>query len=104
MSHMLKTCSICRTKKPRTAFNRRTASKDGLQTLCRKCSAVRSLRYYQSHTEEHRETTRKRRNEKRRQFKLRIDEIKQRFGCRACGESDIICIEFHHRDPKGKDF
>ena len=101
---MLKICTLCRARKQSVSFNRDALRKDGLQNVCRKCSAIRSRLYYQSHTEEHRETTRKRRQEKRKQFKLRLDDIKQRFGCRVCGESDIACIDFHHRDPEGKDF
>ena len=101
---MLKLCAMCRVDKPHAAFNRRARSQDGLQTHCRECSAACSQRYYQSHTEEHRVVTRQRRRKKRKEFKQRIDEIKRRFGCRVCGESDIVCIEFHHRDPEGKDF
>lgn len=103
-SRMLNTCTMCRARKLRTSFNRNSLRKDGLQTICRECSAKRSHEYYQSHTEEHRKATRKRRAEKRQEFKRRIDEIKQRFGCRVCSESDVVCLEFHHIDPDGKDF
>jgi transcription elongation factor Elf1 len=57
-----------------------------------------------THTEAHREFIRQRRAEKRREFKLRTDEIKRRFGCRTCGESELVCLEFHHLDPITKDF
>lgn len=60
--------------------------------------------YYQSHTEKHREVTRKRRTEIRHQLKRRTDEIKRQFGCSVCDESDIVCLDFHHLDPNHKNF
>src|SRR5688500_5375299 len=101
---MLKTCCLCRAQKCGTDFNRDAKRKDGLQNVCRECSAACSRRYYQARTEEHREATKKRRNKMRRQFKQRTDDIKQRFGCRMCGEADVVCLDFHHLDPNQKDF
>lgn len=101
---MLKTCCACRANKPPTDFNRKARSKDGRQEICRECSAANSRRYYQNRTESHRAYVRKQRNEKRRELKRLIDELKRRFGCCACGESDIVCLEFHHRDPNTKNF
>ncbi len=101
---MLKTCCTCRANKSPSDFNRRARSKDGLQQICRECSAERSRLYYQTHTEGHRDVVRKRRAEKRRTFKQRVDEIRQRYGCRVCGESDVTCLDFHHLDPDTKDF
>ena len=101
---MLKTCCTCRANKLPSDFNRRARSKDGLQQICRACSAARSRLYYKTHTEVHRAATRKQRAERRRKFRQRTDEIKQRFGCRVCGEYDVVCLEFHHLDPSKKDF
>jgi len=101
---MFKLCTICRSDKPHSDFNRAAGRKDGLQTHCRECNAVYSRRYYQSHTEEHRETTRKRRQQRRRLTKQRIDNIKRQLKCSVCGESDIACLDFHHIDPASKEF
>lgn len=101
---MLKKCCICHTDRPHTDFNRASGRKDGLQTHCRACNAVCSRRYYQSNIEKHRETTKKRRQEKWRLTKQRIDDIKRRFGCRVCDESDIVCLDFHHLNPASKEF
>jgi hypothetical protein len=101
---MLKTCTLCREQKSRINFNRDSHRKDGLQNVCRECSATRSRLYYQSHTEEHRKATKQRRNERRREFKRRTDAIKQRFGCAVCIESDVVCLDFHHLDPASKEF
>jgi transcription elongation factor Elf1 len=101
---MPKTCCTCRVSKPHSDYNRRARSRDGLQQVCRACSAAFSRRYYLNNTEAHRAATQKRRVEKRKEFKQRLNEIKQRFGCRVCGESDVVCLDFHHLDPKSKDF
>ncbi len=31
-------------------------------------------------------------------------QIKQMSGCYSCPESDPICLDFHHRDPKKKKY
>lgn len=45
-------------------------------------------------------------NEKER-YKARVQEIqefKQTLGCKKCGETRSYLLDFHHRDPKEKDF
>lgn len=100
----MKKCTICKVEKVETDFNRNQQKKDGLQTICRECSAKRSRRYYQEKTQSHREVTKRRRNEKRKQIKEKIDAIKAMLGCRKCGEKDVVCLDFHHADPNEKDF
>lgn len=101
---MLKVCTLCRAQKHKTSFNRDSHRKDGLQNVCRECSSSRSRLYYQSHTQKHREATRKRRQERRKLLKQRIEDIKRQLECRICGESDIVCLDFHHLDPATKEF
>jgi hypothetical protein len=38
----MKTCSRCKESKPREAFSRRTANRDGLQNYCRECSSIKN--------------------------------------------------------------
>jgi transcription elongation factor Elf1 len=100
----MKTCTTCRIPKAPDEFNRNRVRKDGLQNICRACSSQRSQLYYQTRPDQHRQATRQRRALKRKSVKQKIDDIKQRLGCRRCGENDIVCLEFHHIDPAGKDF
>jgi hypothetical protein len=30
-------------------------------------------------------------------------ELKSQRGCKKCGETHPACLEFHHRDPAGKE-
>lgn len=32
------------------------------------------------------------------------DEILSKLSCSRCPESDPVCLDFHHRDPKTKDY
>ncbi len=100
----MKKCSQCKLLKEKSSFNKNKKRKDGLQTICRACSSKNSKRYYSNFTEEHREKTKKRRSLKRKEIKSKIDEIKKICSCAKCGENDIVCLEFHHVDPKAKDF
>lgn len=36
----MKTCICCKSEKPKTEFNKRASSKDGLQWACRPCAAI----------------------------------------------------------------
>ncbi len=58
------------------------------------------------HMQEWREANRERANkqwtELRRKKKEWLDA--QKLACRYCGESDPTCLDFHHRNPKEKEF
>ncbi len=34
--------------------------------------------------------------------KIKIDRLKAESGCKMCGETDIVCLQFHHRDQNLK--
>lgn len=100
---MKKTCSACKAQKDPDEFNKHRGRKDGLQTTCRACSARRSQRYYAENLLRHRHVTKARRKERRQELRKKIDAIKARYGCQRCGETDTVCLEFHHLDPQQKD-
>lgn len=98
----MKTCTICKQNKTVDAFNKRNRSRDGLQNVCRVCNSMHSKAYYLANTTKHRATTRKRRADKRRETKARIDALKTE--CYCCGEKELCCLDFHHVDSKQKEF
>jgi hypothetical protein len=40
---------------------------------------------------------------KRRAVRQRIREVKRSSKCVKCGESNYVCLEFHHKDPSEKE-
>lgn len=100
---MEKTCTTCKQVKPLSEFNRNKCKVDGYQTLCKDCSKKRSRRYYSDNKEKHRNVVNARKNLQRRQVANKLMEIKS-CGCVFCSEDDPICMDFHHLDPKTKNF
>lgn len=98
----LKRCSLCRVTKPLTEFNVRRKSRDGVQSMCRQCSAERSRRYHQENKRRHINQINKRKAlfvARNRQFLL---EYLLQHPCADCGESDPLVLEFDHlRDKAG---
>lgn len=33
-----------------------------------------------------------------------LNDYKKQLACQECGESDPVCLDFHHRDAKEKEF
>lgn len=77
-------CHICGRMKPAEDFNYLYKSKDQRMTICKEC--------------EH-EQKRAMREDK----KGILDSLKS-VGCAVCGEKDTVCLDFHHYDPKEKEF
>lgn len=100
----MKKCTICKSEKLEIEFHKSRLTKDKLQNVCKQCSSKISRKYYLDKTEQHKEATKKRRLEKRREIKERIESIKDLCGCAKCGEKDSACIDFHHADATTKDF
>ena len=90
----LKRCCTCHRQLPVTEFNRRAAAIDGLQSRCRACSRS----WYQNNRDTHIA------NVARRNAAYRVvlgDLLAAYLGdhpCVDCGETDMRCLEFDHRD------
>ena len=77
-------CHVCGRVKPAEDFNYLYKSEDRRMTVCKDC--------------EH-EQKRVLREDK----KAVLDSLKS-VGCAVCGEKDTVCLDFHHYDPKEKEF
>lgn len=99
-----KYCGTCKLIKNKDEFNKNSLNKDGLNTICRECSKKRSKRYYAENPIKHKKEVSKRRklvvHENRKQL---INYLKT-HPCIDCGETNVIVLEFDHRDDVKKDF
>lgn len=98
----MKICSICKTEKTLDSYNKNKAKTDGLNTICRSCSNIKSKEYYKENREHHKEVISQRNRRIRKDNKSKIDEVKSK-GCSKCNEKEICCLEFHHLRDKDND-
>lgn len=97
----MKKCVRCKNFKDETEFNKNLCRKDHLQTICKACSRKNSTKYYNKDKPTHYQRVKDRRNELYEWYR----SIKESLGgCVKCGENTIICLDFHHQDPKEKEY
>lgn len=93
-----KQCCTCHEVLPVSEFNKRRKAKDGLQSRCRACSRE----WYLENRVEHGRTTRIRSKRIRDVLADRLIDYLLCHPCVDCGERDIRCLEFDHRDRSSK--
>ena len=98
MDESTKRCVTCHEERPLIAFNVRRQSKDGLQDRCRECSRA----WYLANREEHIRNVGARTARMRRTYRQRIGEYLRDHPCIDCGETDLACLDFDHRDRATK--
>lgn len=97
---MFKVCNICKVEKQLSNFRKDSSRKDGYQHKCKECARVHQNSLY---VERYAPKTRERNAKRRATGKALIDEARS-CGCSLCGEDDLSCLEFHHKDPSEKEF
>lgn len=92
----VKLCTICKSTKELSEFNKHSKKPDGLQTVCRDCNRKRSRAYYQRNLEKHRATTAARSRKQAALLRAYVLEQKQR-PCMDCGNTFIpFAMDFDH--------
>ena len=86
MDATTKTCTTCGETKPLEDFNRRTTSRDGRQPRCRACTSAAD-RVPRGRVEQNRRA---------------VWAHLKTHPCVDCGESDLVVLDFDHRDPTQK--
>lgn len=86
-----KICSKCGRELPLDRF-------EPGRNQCRDCRNARRKELRQEHPEKHRQEAAKRQEE---QTKW-LYSLKKK--CLICGETEPVCLDFHHIDPNEKDF
>lgn len=110
---MKKVCCDCKKELPLSEFWKNSSTKDGHQSVCKRCMSVRNRKYQRENPEKIREHAkkhyRKYAEEKRIGDRIRmnnrqvyLDTLKT--PCVKCGESRPYLIQFHHINPSTKTF
>jgi hypothetical protein len=94
----LKRCSTCKNMRPLSEFNVRTSASDGLQSRCRECCRD----WYVKHRTDHIANVARRNIAYRQELRVRIAAYFATHPCVDCGERDIRCLQFDHRDRSTK--
>lgn len=94
----LKRCCTCKRELPRSEFNIRRAAFDGLQSRCRSCSRA----WYEAHRDGHIVVSARRNAALRAELEAKLAAYFAEHPCVDCGERDIRCLEFDHRDRSTK--
>lgn len=97
---MFKICSTCNKEKLTAAFRKDKSQKDGLQPRCKQCARHAINANYKKY----RTKTLKRNKERQDKTKYIIRKYREDHVCELCGESESVCLEFHHLDPSTKSF
>jgi len=93
----MKICSKCKQEKELTEFNKH---RYGVTSWCKECVRDRSKQHYEENNISLKEKQRLYIQQRREWF----NEFKKTLKCIKCGENHIACLDFHHRDPKQKEF
>lgn len=93
-----KKCSTCHLVVPTTEFNRRSTAADGLQWRCRSCCRL----WYEGHRAGHIANAYRRNKAYRHVLAEKLGDYLADHPCVDCGERDVRCLEFDHRDRATK--
>jgi hypothetical protein len=98
----MKECDTCHFSKNESEYNKNRTKKDGLNSICRECSKIRSKKYYQENKKNHIQAVISNTKKYRKQLTKLINKVKK-VGCRFCNEKEICCLDFHHLRDKQYD-
>lgn len=99
----MKTCDTCKLPKEESEFNKNRSKKDGLNSICRKCSGERSRRYYREKGTEHKKAVLKRNKSYRDVLRNYILTYFKTHPCVDCENADVRVLEFDHLPKFKKD-
>lgn len=98
---MFKICSHCNQEKLLSGFRRDKTHRCGYHPWCKLCARE----YHKSaYVEKYGEKARIRNSIRAKEMREKIAEYKKTHPCEVCGETERVCLDFHHLDPNKKDF
>ena len=91
-----KKCGRCGLGKSSLDFGVNNAKRDGLQTHCRECKRELQNRWYHENKQEHIVNVNRRRKERTRLFRDRLNAYLTEHPCVECGDTDPMMLDFDH--------
>lgn len=73
-----------------------------MPTTNKKLKAKHQKAWYEKHREEHKKKVYEGKIRRRKEMRKYLNFLG--FKCKNCGEDDGVVLDFHHRNPKEKDF
>lgn len=99
----MKYCKKCDTYKDVNEFHKNKDKPDGLQNSCKICMKEASRASYDKNKDKWKDTRSERRQRIYNENRAFIEDYKNKHPCYICGESENICLDFHHTDMSEKD-
>ena len=93
---------MCRRTLPRSEFNVKSASPDGIQNVCRECNRAQAREYYARNRDAHVRVVMARRAGQRRLAIEAVGAYLLAHPCVDCSEADVRVLDFDHRVGSGK--
>jgi hypothetical protein len=93
-----KYCGTCKEIKLIRDFNKNKNKSDGFNSICRVCSNNRSKKYYSDNTEHHKKVIKDRNKKYKTENRDKLIQYLLSHNCVDCGESNIIVLDFDHKD------
>lgn len=97
----IKRCTKCNEEKLLRDFRKDSRRSDHRQSWCKSCMRTHQQTVY---TKQYGAKARKRNSIRNKEMRERFMEYKATLQCSFCPENVSICLDFHHLDPKKKDF
>jgi hypothetical protein len=93
----LKTCGKCKKVKPLDSFRKRSAAKDGKQSMCIDCDKNRQKEYYLLNKERDKVKFKLKKEKIKANNYAFVNEIKSKTPCKDCNQIfDPVCMDFDH--------
>lgn len=98
-----KKCPHCGRTLPITQFGYKDKAHTKLNSWCLECTKQKGKESRAANIEIYRERDKIQKAKQYSKKREIIDNIKS-SGCIICGETETVCLDFHHLDPSQKDF
>jgi hypothetical protein len=98
LAWMVHRCNTCLRTLPAESFSVRRQSKNGLQSRCKECWRLD----YAANREERKRVAAKNARVTLQRHRAKVAAYLKDHPCVDCGESDIRCLDFDHREPDDK--